>query len=115
MQMRADLWPETPNQQEWDFCTGERETVEHYVVESRRFEGQRSKLIEAVIGIIGRQAWETGLREEDAGILKVMGLWGSREEKEHWAKATKAFLVETWEVCRGTRPTGLDMGMNINM
>ena len=84
--------------QDCSFCRGERETVEHFIVECRRYEQQRATLLEAVVGIIGESEWEVRREEGDRGILTVLGLYGSKGERERIIKEMKKFLMQAWEI-----------------
>ena len=84
--------------QDCSFCRGERETVEHFIVECRRYEQQRATLLEAVVGIIGESEWEVRREEGDRGILTVLGLYGSKGERDRIIKEMKKFLMQAWEI-----------------
>ena len=61
------------------FCVGERETVEHMIVECRGYEEERRQLQEKIIDVIDEEEWCRRLEEEDGGISTALGLYGDRK------------------------------------
>ena len=80
------------------FCVGEKETIEHLIVECDKYNEQRRRLIDAVITVIGKEEWERRQGEEDGGICTVLGLYGGKEETEKLAEPAKTFLVQCWNI-----------------
>lgn len=75
-----------------------KETVEHFIVECDKYNGQRSTLINSVETVIGRTEWHRRLEEEDGAICTVLGLYGDSVEAERIVPSTKAFLKQCWEI-----------------
>lgn len=89
---------------ECKFCIGERETIEHIIVECKKYDEERKVLIEKVEGIIGKEEWQKRKGNAYGGICTVLGLWKEGgEEAKKIIKHTKIFLAKCWEK-RQTEP-----------
>ena len=56
-------------------CRGERETVEHFLVECAKYKKERDRLIGSITVIIGEDEWNRRLEQEDGEVLTVNGLY----------------------------------------
>ena len=83
--------------QNCSFCRGQRETIEHFLVECHKYEEQRSKLIKSITAVIGEEEWHRRIEEEDIGISTVLGLYDGKEISEKIIENTKVFLIQSWE------------------
>ena len=75
-------------------CIGEKETIEHLIVECSKYEEQRRRLVGSVISVIGAEEWQRRLDEKDGGICTVLGLYGGKEETEKITEFVKT--VQCW-------------------
>ena len=83
--------------QDCTFCTGERETIEHFIVECRKYEEERHRLISSVVEVIGEEEWNRRVEEEEGGITTILGLYRDKEEAKKIVPCVKTFLVKSWK------------------
>lgn len=68
---------------------------------------KRARLVEAAVGIIGESEWQARQEERGQGILTVLGLYGSKEERGRIMKEMKKFLMQAWEICQRSQVSGV--------
>ena len=83
--------------QNCSFCAGQRETVEHLIVECVKYEGYRKDLINVIVSVIGEEEWNRRLNEDDGGISTALGLYETNAH-EKIIEAMKWFLKKSWEM-----------------
>ncbi len=71
--------------------------IEHFITECCRYERQKARLVEDIVGTIGEPQWQIRREEVDRGIHAVLGVYDGKEEKERIIKRIKQkSFVHAW-------------------
>ena len=86
--------------QNCSFCAGQREVVEHFIVEYGKYESHRKDLINVLVSVIREEEWNRRMNEDDSGISTALSLYETNAH-ERIMEAMKWFLMKSSEMRQG--------------